>query len=166
MISDITHVIEQLGGPNILQHIGGIVLAAVLGAIVGTEREWRAKSAGLRTTVLVSIGAALFTILGFEIDGGGAGDQTRVAAQVVSGIGFLGAGVIIKHGASVRGLTTAATMWTAAAAGALSGAGLYLLAIVGALFIGFTNIVMRPVANWLDVKSPNTHQDEATEYTE
>ncbi|WP_018024473.1 MgtC/SapB family protein [Corynebacterium ulceribovis] len=152
--------VDALGGPNIVQHIGGIALAALLGALLGAEREWRAKDAGLRTTTLVSMGAALFTIVGMEaVDSAGTGDPTRVASQIVSGIGFLGAGVIIKHGASVKGLTTAATMWAAAAVGALCGASLHLLAIVGAVMIVFTNIAMRPVVKTIEHKSPNVHEE-------
>jgi putative Mg2+ transporter-C (MgtC) family protein len=91
-----------------------IVVAAVLGAAVGLERELGAQPAGLRTHMLVSMGAALFTLAGTNILGS---DPTRIAAQVVTGIGFLGGGAILREGASIRGLTTAASLWVTAAIG-------------------------------------------------
>jgi putative Mg2+ transporter-C (MgtC) family protein len=109
-----------------------LALAAALGAAIGIEREIREQEAGLRTHTLVSLGAALFTVAGaygFR-DFGGPVDPTRVAAQVVTGIGFLGAGAIIRMGLSVRGLTTAATLWVVAAIGLASGAGYYSAAII------------------------------------
>jgi len=105
-----------------------LLLAAGLGALLGVEREYRHKPAGLRTNILISIGAALFTIVSIELTtGGGSGD--RVAAQIVTGIGFLGAGAILRHGATVQGMTTAATIWVNAAIGMAAGAGLLRLAI-------------------------------------
>lgn len=110
-----------------------IVVAFVVGAIVGIERERRAKAAGLRTHMLVAGGSAIFTIASMTLFGGGTnGDQGRVAAQIVTGIGFLGAGAIIRSGASVSGLTTAATIWVSAGLGMLCGGGAYVLAFVGA----------------------------------
>src|SRR6516225_10064767 len=96
-----------------------LATAFVLGAAIGAERQWRQRMAGLRTNALVSVGAALFVLLGTSVSGG---DGLRVAAQVVSGIGFLGAGVIMRDGLNVRGLNTAATLWCSAAVGTLSGA--------------------------------------------
>jgi len=109
------------------------VLACVLGGAVGFEREMRDREAGIRTHLLVYLGAALFTIVsayGFHefLAGGGTivrADPTRIAAQIVTGIGFLGAGAIIREGLSVRGLTTAATLWVVAALGMACGAGYY-----------------------------------------
>jgi putative Mg2+ transporter-C (MgtC) family protein len=114
-------------------------LAAVLGGAIGFERELRDREAGLRTHLLVCVGAALFTIVsaygfeGFLTSGDQVirADPTRIAAQVVTGIGFLGAGAIIRQGLSVRGLTTAATLWVAAAIGIAAGAGYFSGAIVG-----------------------------------
>ena len=114
-------------------------IAGVLGAAVGFERELRDREAGIRTHLLVSMGSALFTIIsayGFHefLTSGGAvvrTDPTRIAAQIVTGIGFLGAGAIIRQGISVRGLTTAATLWVAAAIGMASGAGYYPGAVIG-----------------------------------
>ena len=110
-----------------------LVLAAVFGAAIGFERELRERGAGLRTHLLVSVGSALFTIVSaygfreFLVNGGPVvrADPTRIAAQIVTGIGFLGAGAIIRQGLSVRGLTTAATLWVVAAIGLASGAGYY-----------------------------------------
>jgi putative Mg2+ transporter-C (MgtC) family protein len=107
-------------------------LAAALGlaTILGLERELAAQPAGLRTHTLVSLGAATFTLLGTEVIGT---DPTRIAAQVVSGVGFLGGGAILREGATVRGLTTAATLWTAAAIGTASGLGAYPAAVATAV---------------------------------
>jgi putative Mg2+ transporter-C (MgtC) family protein len=107
-----------------------LVLAGVLGGLIGLEREFREREAGLRTHLLVAVGAALFTIAGaYGFDASNV-DPTRVAAQIVTGIGFLGAGAIIRQGFSVRGLTTAATLWVVAAVGLASGAGYYTGAVI------------------------------------
>jgi putative Mg2+ transporter-C (MgtC) family protein len=105
-----------------------LLLAASLGALIGIEREIHDHPAGMRTHLLVSVGSAAFTIL--SIYAFGDGDPGRVAAQIVSGIGFLGAGAILKEGASVRGLTTAASLWAVAAVGMAAGAGAWVPAIV------------------------------------
>ena len=115
-----------------------VVLAGVLGGAIGAEREIREREAGLRTHMLVSIGAALFTLVSaygfsdfhFSNASGITYDPTRIAAQVVTGIGFLGAGAIIRQGLSVRGLTTAASLWVVAAIGLATGAGYYSAALV------------------------------------
>lgn len=115
-----------------------VVLAAVLGGAIGAEREIREREAGLRTHLLVSVGAALFTLVSayawndfaFSLQSGVTLDPTRISAQIVTGIGFLGAGAIIRQGLSVRGLTTAATLWVVAAIGLASGAGYYWAAVV------------------------------------
>ena len=114
-----------------------VVLAAALGGAIGFERELREREAGLRTHMLVSVGAALFTLVSayawtdwrFSTPEGLVFDPTRITAQVVTGIGFLGAGAIIRQGLSVRGLTTAATLWVVAAIGMASGAGYYAAAV-------------------------------------
>lgn len=114
-----------------IELVGRLVLAAALGSILGYEREARSKAAGLRTHTLVALGAALFTISGaFGASSDGV-DQTRVAAQVVTGIGFIGAGTIVRSGLTVTGLTTAATLWMAAALGVASAVGLYSVAAAG-----------------------------------
>ena len=115
-----------------------VAVAAALGGAVGLERELREREAGFRTHMLVSVGSALFTIVSaygfheFLVGGGNVirADPTRIAAQIVTGIGFLGAGAIIRQGFSVRGLTTAATLWVVAAIGMASGAGYYSAAVI------------------------------------
>ena len=115
-----------------------IALAAGLGAAIGLERELREREAGLRTHLLVSLGAALFTIVSayawsdwsFSNRSGIVFDPTRIAAQIVTGVGFLGAGAIIRQGLTVRGLTTAATLWAVAAIGMAVGAGYYAAAVI------------------------------------
>ena len=109
--------------------VGRLALAAALGMVIGIERTYRAKTAGIRTHFLVALGSALFMIVsryGFD----GTGDPGRVAAQIVSGIGFLGAGTIIMQKHVVHGLTTAAGMWVAAGIGMASAAGLYAVAVI------------------------------------
>src|SRR3954466_13656446 len=115
-----------------------LTLAAALGGIIGVERELREREAGLRTHLLVALGSALFTIVGaygfhdFLASGQSVvrADPTRIAAQIVTGIGFLGAGAIIRQGFSVRGLTTAATLWVVGAVGLAAGAGYYSGAVI------------------------------------
>jgi putative Mg2+ transporter-C (MgtC) family protein len=126
------------------------VLAAafVLGTAIGLERQWRQRSAGLRTTALVTIGAAAFTALGMRLLG--MDGATRIIAYVVSGIGFLGAGVILKDGASIRGLNTAATLWCSASVGAFAGAGLFGEATAVTVFVLAANTLLRPLVNWVD----------------
>ena len=128
-----------IGWPEVLLRL---FVAAALGGAIGLERELRERQAGLRTHLVVCVGAALFTLVsayGFEgvlSQGRVVADPTRIAAQIVSGIGFLGAGAIIRQGLSVRGLTTAATLWLVAAIGMASGAGYWdgaLITTIGAL---------------------------------
>jgi putative Mg2+ transporter-C (MgtC) family protein len=125
-----------LAWPEVLARLA---IAAALGGAVGLERELRERQAGLRTHLVVSVGSALFTLVsayGFS-DFAGKVDPSRIAAQIVSGIGFLGAGAIIRQGLSVRGLTTAASLWLVAAIGMAAGAGYYdaaVIATLGALF--------------------------------
>jgi putative Mg2+ transporter-C (MgtC) family protein len=120
-----------------------LIVGAALGLAVGFEREIHGHPAGLRTHMLVAVGSALFTVLSAYGFGGvtpGAGnlapiDPTRIAAQIVSGIGFLGAGAILKDGIVIRGLTTAASLWATAAVGMAAGAGEYIISIVGTAVI-------------------------------
>lgn len=108
-----------------------LALAAGLGGAIGLEREYRQKPAGLRTNMLIALGSALFSILSIEL-GASASSPDRIAAQVVSGIGFLGAGAILRSGENVHGLTTAATIWVNAAIGMAAGLGAYSVAAGGA----------------------------------
>src|SRR5271170_7124242 len=126
-----------------------LLLALILGACVGAERQWRQRAAGLRTNTLVCFGAAAFVDLGLRVAPG----TTQVIAYVVSGVGFLGAGAIMKDGGSVRGLNTAATLWCSAAVGACAGAGEMVDAVfVSALLIGI-NLVLRPISRYIDRRS-------------
>jgi putative Mg2+ transporter-C (MgtC) family protein len=115
-----------------LELLARLLVAGGLGALLGIERESRGHAAGTRTLALVAIGAAIFTAVGSSAFSETA-DTGRVAAQIVSGIGFLGAGVIIKNGGTVRGLTTAATLWVSAAIGMAAGAGAQVAAAIGVL---------------------------------
>jgi len=122
-----------------------VAVAAALGGLIGLERELDEKAAGLRTHVLVSVGSALFTLVGaygFSGFPGGSVDPTRIAAQIVTGIGFLGAGVIFRQGFNVRGLTTAASLWLVAAVGVAAGAGYWQGAVIAA---GVGLIALRPL---------------------
>jgi putative Mg2+ transporter-C (MgtC) family protein len=110
---------------DVLQRLG---LAALLGALIGFEREYRQKPAGLRTNTLIALGSALFAVVSLEFGGMG-GTPDRVVAQVVTGIGFLGAGAIIRSGEHVHGLTTAATIWMDAAIGIACGIGRFAVAV-------------------------------------
>ncbi|MEI4828640.1 MgtC/SapB family protein [Bacillus sp. FJAT-53711] len=128
-----------------------IFVAILAGALIGTERQWLHRMAGLRTNALVSLGACLFVLLSVIVTG--ESSPTRIAAQVVSGIGFLGGGVIIRDGFSIRGLNTAATLWCSAAVGTLVGAGFLKVAILGAFGVLLANIFLRPVALFMNKKS-------------
>lgn len=130
-----------------------LLAAAVLGGVVGIEREATNHAAGLRTNMLVALGSCLFTILsiyGFPDSSGGVGrDPARLAAQIVSGIGFLGAGAVLQRRGSVRGLTTAAGIWLVAAIGMAAGAGSYFLAILTTVVALIVLVVLRPLAGLL-----------------
>jgi putative Mg2+ transporter-C (MgtC) family protein len=127
-----------------------ILMAFLLGGLIGVERQYRQRMAGIKTNVLVCIGACLFVM--FSNIGGGE-QNARLAAQVVSGIGFLGGGVIIREGLNIRGLTTAATLWCAAAIGILTSQGYFFEATAGALVIVMANIILRPIARIIDYSS-------------
>src|SRR6201986_539930 len=134
--------------------------AFVLGALIGAEREYRQRTAGLRTNVLVAVGAAAFVDLAMHLTGNDG--AVRVIAYVVSGIGFLGAGVIMKQGLDVRGLNNAATLWASAAVGSCAGA--YLIAQAGALtvFVLAGNTLLRPLVNAIDRIPLSERSSEAT----
>lgn len=137
-----------------------LLVALALGSIVGAERQYRQRMAGLRTNALVSVGAALFVMLSAL---GTRGDPTRIAAQVVSGIGFLAGAVIFKEGLSVTGLNTAATMWATAAVGALAGFGYSAQAAIGAGVVLFVHVVLRPVVQRIN-RQPDDQTDVAKTY--
>jgi len=119
-----------------------LLLAAALGGIIGWQRQKAHKPAGLRTHMLIAIGAALFTIA--SVNGFPGGTPTQVAAGVVTGIGFLGAGAIMHRGRSVEGLTTAASMWAVAAIGLAVGTGLYVFATISAIIVFFVLFFNHP----------------------
>jgi putative Mg2+ transporter-C (MgtC) family protein len=143
-----------------------ILAGMFFGILIGLERQYRARTAGLRTNALVALGAALFVIMG-AYSFNGTGDPTRVAAQIVSGIGFLGAGVIMKQGASISGLNTAATLWASAAVGAMAGAGMIPIAAFGTLAVITANVLLRPIARRLDRRPTiaGTDEEKEVEYT-
>ncbi len=140
--------------------------ALVLGAAVGLERQWRQRTAGLRTNALVALGAALFELFAVFMSGARGVDPTRIAAYVVSGIGFLGAGVILRDGIHVRGINTAATIWCSAAVGVLAGAGYLPAAAVAAALILTAHLALRPVALRVDrlPASPGTEVETSYQF--
>jgi len=121
-----------------------LLLAAGLGAAIGIERELRQKPAGLRTNILIAVGAALFTIVSVEMASAG-GTSDRIAAQIVTGIGFLGAGAILRGRASVHGMTTAATIWVNAAVGMAAGAGYPLMATIATAITLVVLLALAPI---------------------
>lgn len=130
-------------------YILNLVIAMCLGALIGAERQWRQRMAGLRTNALVATGAAVFILSSIETSPDSPG---RIAAQVVSGIGFLGAGVIMREGMNIRGLNTAATLWCSAGIGVLCGLGLYQLATIATLLILCANILLREAAQRINTQ--------------
>jgi len=161
------HTFSQAVPPGeVAVFLGRAVVALVLGGLIGAERQWRSRMAGLRTNALVALGAALFELLSLFLAASptatlehGAVDFTRVTAYIVSGVGFLGAGVIIRDGVNVRGINTAATIWCSAAVGALCGTGYMLPAALGALCVVLVHLVLRPVARRID-RQPSTQATE------
>lgn len=133
-----------------------ISICFVLGIAIGIERQCRRKIAGIRTITLVSLGAFLFTSISHQI---AEDDITRIAAQVVSGIGFLGAGVILRDGINVRGLNTAATLWCSAAIGTLTALGLVVEATIGVVYILITNILLRFISRKMMKRKNRNHND-------
>ena len=122
-----------------------LLVAAGLSGLVGFERQFNKRDAGLRTHIMVGMGAALFTIVGAELGM----DRTRMAAQVVSGIGFIGAGTIFRAGDSIKGLTTAAGLWTVAAIGVAAGFGMIGLATTATVIALFVLFGLLPVVDWI-----------------
>ncbi|MFE4517735.1 MgtC/SapB family protein [Kitasatospora sp. NPDC056783] len=126
------------------------------GALIGIERQWRARMAGLRTNALVAAGATLFVLYSEAVVD--TGSPTRVASYVVSGIGFLGGGVILRDGAGVRGLNTAATLWCSAAVGVLAASGKLEFAVLGTIAVLVVHLVLRPAGRLLD-RAPQSGSD-------
>lgn len=138
------------------EYLTRIGCAFVMGTFIEVERQIRQRNAGLRTNILVSIGAAAFTILSYSMTTGN-GDPSRVAAQIVSGIGFLGGGLILKDGLTVRGLNTAATIWCSAACGTLSGVGLYKEAAILVICVLLTHCLFRPLCALLEKRTAKVY---------
>jgi putative Mg2+ transporter-C (MgtC) family protein len=138
-----------------------VLVALVLGALLGLERQYRGHLAGLRTNALVCVGAALFVSLSGLLDD--KGSPTRIASYIVSGIGFLGGGVILREGFNVRGMNTAATLWCSGAVGTLAGSGFPYHALIGTVVILALHLGLRPLALWVD-KGRKTATDVEVNY--
>ena len=166
----IAYLNSQFSLLQVLDFCGRLLLACVLGAVIGLERSKRFKEAGIRTHIIVCCGAALMMIVskygfadmiapgGEELYGTHGTDPARVAAQVVSGISFLGAGVIFKNGSSIKGLTTAAVLWFTAGVGLGVGAGMIWVSIVGTMFVFLVQILLHRYAVGADAYSGNRLQ--------
>jgi putative Mg2+ transporter-C (MgtC) family protein len=133
-----------------------LLLAAAAGGVVGLEREFRRKSAGFRTNILIAMGSALFTMLSATLAAAGGGDSTRIAAQIVTGMGFLGAGAIIRTNRDVHGLTTAATVWVNAALGMAAGGGQYHMTLIAVAITLIVLLILAPferaLERWADAE--------------
>ncbi|MDB5618954.1 MgtC/SapB family protein [Tardiphaga sp.] len=145
---------------DFLDTLLSLAVAFVLGTLIGAERQYRQRTAGLRTNVLVAVGAAAFVDLAMHLAGADGG--VRVIAYVVSGIGFLGAGVIMKEGTNVRGLNTAATLWGSAAVGCCAGADMIAQATALTLFVLAGNTLLRPLVNAINRAPLDEKSSEAT----
>jgi putative Mg2+ transporter-C (MgtC) family protein len=146
---------------ELVDAIARLALALAVGSAIGFERQWQQKMAGLRTNALVALGAGGFVVYSSLV---GQGDPTRVAAQVVSGIGFLGAGIILREGINIHGLNTAATLWCSAMAGTFAGGGFYGLSFAAAGFVIVTNIFLRPLVRQINQRTQVSNETE-THYT-
>ncbi|HBT85599.1 MAG TPA: magnesium transporter MgtC [Porphyromonadaceae bacterium] len=134
----------------------GLLAASVAGGAVGIERETSNKSAGLRTNMLVAVGSSVFVMISTNLlEGSETGDPSRVMGQIVTGIGFLGAGVILHRGTNVKGLTTAATIWCSAALGCLAGFGLYWELAATTVLIIIINTLLRRTDSLFNIKKKN-----------
>ncbi|MEP6965298.1 MAG: MgtC/SapB family protein, partial [Polaromonas sp.] len=142
------HAFQDANFASLLDTLISLTAAFVLGGLIGLERQYRQRTAGLRTNVLVALGATIFVDMASTLFG--AEGAVRVVAYVVSGIGFLGAGVIMREEGNVRGLNTAATLWCSAAVGACTGAGLVIEAIMGTLFVLAANTLLRPIVDQIN----------------
>jgi len=141
-----------------------LFLAGALGALIGFEREWRMHPAGLRTNTLIALGSALFTLIAVRLAAQDGGDVGRIPAQIVTGIGFLGGGAILRHQGDVRGLTTAATIWVNAAIGMAAGAGLFLLATTGTVVTLIVLTAFVPIDRYLTSRGRRAAMAEMAEH--
>jgi putative Mg2+ transporter-C (MgtC) family protein len=145
-----------LTDPEIVRRL---LLAACVGGLLGAEREVRHKSAGFRTNILIGMGSAVFTMMSIAISAE-RGDPGRIAAQIVTGIGFLGAGTILRTRNGVHGLTTAATVWVNAALGIAAGAGEYHLAVIGALITMAVLLILHPIERGIEKRVQHERRPE------
>ncbi|MGO4280824.1 putative Mg2+ transporter-C (MgtC) family protein [Cupriavidus sp. OV038] len=152
--------LQNINPQSLLDTAISLAAAFVLGGMIGYERQYRQRTAGLRTNVLVAVGAAIFVDMANHL--AGHDGAVRVVAYVVSGIGFLGAGVIMREEGNVRGLNTAATLWGSAAVGACAGADLIMEAAIGALFVLAANTLLRPVVDRINRQPIDTPAVEVT----
>ncbi len=134
-----------------LSFVENIAAALLMGMVIGLERQYRQHAAGLRTNTLVALGAALFVSLSILMDD--TNSPTRIASYIVSGLGFLGGGVILRDGLNVKGLNTAASLWCSGAVGTLCGAGYSGHALVGTVSVLIVHIGLRPLARWIDART-------------
>ncbi|BEV72675.1 MULTISPECIES: MgtC/SapB family protein [unclassified Paludibacterium] len=153
-------LMPHFGEAEFCKSLISLITAFVMGTAIGYERQFRQRTAGLRTNTLVAVSAAAFVDMAVRMDG--AASAMRVAAYVVSGVGFLGAGTIMKEGLNVRGLNTAATLWGSAAAGACAGAGLLDSALLTTLFVLASNTLLRPVVNSINRQPIDDQTSEVT----
>jgi putative Mg2+ transporter-C (MgtC) family protein len=139
----------------------GLLAASVAGGALGIERETSNKSAGLRTNMLVAVGSSVFVMISaYLLEGSDTGDPSRVMGQIVTGIGFLGAGVILHRGTNVKGLTTAATIWCSAALGCLAGFGLYWELAATTVLIIIINTLLRKTDYLFNSKKKNSDKSD------
>lgn len=143
-----------LGGfHTLLEPIGRLMLAAFLGAVLGVEREWHHRAAGLRTNTLIAMGSAVYTLVSIQMVGPGA-DATRIPSTIVNGVGFLGGGAILRYNGNIQGLTTAATIWVNAAIGMAAGAGHYAIALSGTITALIVLTALKRVEKRMDKYRP------------
>jgi len=152
--------IDTFHATDFIDTLLSLVVAFVLGTLIGAERQYRQRTAGLRTNVLVALSAAAFVDLALQV--GGTEGAMRVLAYVVAGIGFLGAGAIMKEGNNVSGLNTAATLWSSAAVGACAGADMAAQAALLTVFVLMANTLLRPLVNAINRLPINERRSEAT----
>jgi putative Mg2+ transporter-C (MgtC) family protein len=146
---------------ELIESIVRLGLALLLGSAIGFERQWHQKMAGLRTNALVALGSCGFVVFSAMV---GQGDPTRIAAQIVTGIGFLGAGIILREGINVHGLNTAATLWCSSMVGTFTGGGFWAPSVVAAGFVIGTNLCLRPLVRHINRRTVLS-SDAETDYT-
>jgi len=148
IVAEITKELQTIEEPFIK-----LVISLCLGALIGAEREYKSKVAGFRTIILITLGSTLFSLVAVALIG--KSDPTRIASTIVTGIGFLGAGVIYREGATIKGITTAAVIWAAAAIGMMVGFGLYAISIISVLLI----LIVLLTFSWLQRYIDRTNRE-------